>query len=600
MIDPLHEFNLRLILLKHKEDSILFSDQTKQKNADSCFAGDYLYAYKLQNIMKISMKISKLLATVLLVVISSSSFALAARPSVELRFVGTHATGIFGLGAAEIVAHDPETQRLFVVNGGNSTIDVLETSNQGIPTYLFSIDIEPFGDQANSVDVCNGVVAAAVQADVKTDNGTVEFFDVGGGHLKSAPAGALPDMLTFTPNCQKVLVANEGEPNSYNQASSVDPEGSVTIVDLNSGVVNATSTNVGFTEFNGTTLAPSIRIFGPNATIAQDLEPEYIAVDHNSKTAWVTLQENNAIGILDLKKGEFTKLVGLGFKDYTAGENKLDASDRDVPGSSNNGIINIGHWPVFGMYQPDGIASLKYKNDTFLVTANEGDARDYTGFSEEVRVGSLTLDTSSFAAQGYPDVSTGASGLRNNDNLGRLNVTRTLGNTDADADFEKLYTLGGRSFSIWNAAGELVFDSGDDIEQITADALPLNFNTSNDDNLFDGRSDNKGPEPEGVTIGKAYGRTYAFIGLERIGGVLVYEVTDPYDVKFVQYVNNRNFAAAISSTAALDLGPEGLHFISEDDSPTGVPLLAVANEVSGTTTVYEFVQAHQIREFRNE
>ncbi len=536
------------------------------------------------------MKVSKFLAVTLSAVIFSSSFVWASDPGVELRFVGTRTTGVFNQGAAEIVSYDPATQRLFVINGGNSSIDVLDASNQGIPTYLFSIDIEPFGDQANSVDVCNGVVAAAVQADVKTDNGTVEFFDANGNHLRSLPAGALPDMLTFTPNCELLLVANEGEPNSYGQTDSIDPEGSVTMVDMRKGVATATARNVGFSGFFLSKLDPSIRIFGPNAALAQDLEPEYIAVDYEAKTAWVTLQENNAIGIQDLKEGKFTKLVGLGFKDYTVRGNMLDASDRDVPGSSNNGIINIRHWPVFGMYQPDGIASFKYGNNTFLVTANEGDARDYTGFAEEVRVGAVTLDPAAFASQGYGDVSTGASGLRNNDNLGRLNVTRTLGNTDADADFEKLYTIGGRSFSILNAAGQQIYDSGDDIEQRTAAALPLNFNTSNDDNVFDGRSDNKGPEPEGVAVGTAYGRTFAFVGLERIGGVLVYEVTDPYSVKFVQYINNRNFAATISSTAALDLGPEGLHFISEDESPTGVPLLAVANEVSGTTTVYQFVQ----------
>lgn len=530
------------------------------------------------------------IAVAALISLLASTFAFGAKPGVELRVAGTHATGLFNQAAAEIVAHDPLSQRYFVVNGGNSTIDVLDASNPANPAFLFSIDIESLGDQANSVDVCNGVVAAAVQADVKTDNGTVEFFDADGNHLKSVPAGALPDMITFTPNCEQVLAANEGEPNSYNQPDSVDPVGTVTIVDLTNGVANATSENVGFSDFDLASLDSSIRIYGPNATVAQDIEPEYIAVDHNSKTAWVTLQENNAIGVLDIKAGKFTKLIGLGFKDYLAEGNKLDASDRDVPGSSNNGIFNVRHWPVFGMYEPDAISAIKYKDDTFLITANEGDARDWTGFSEEARVGSLTLDAAAFTAVGYPDVSTGASGLRNNDNLGRLNVTRTLGNTDADADYEALYTLGGRSFSIWTADGEQIFDSGDSLEQITYAANPLFFNASNDDNTFDSRSDNKGPEPEAVTAGKAYGRTYVFVGLERTSGIVVYDVTNPYDVQFVQYIDNRDFTKAVNTAAAGDLGPEGVHFISEDDSPTGIPLLAVANEISGTTTVYEFVK----------
>ena len=542
--------------------------------------------------MKNSINASRFLAFALVGLICVSTAAESSGYGYQLRFKGTRATGIFNQGAAEIVAHDPATQRLFVVNGGNSSIDVLDVSNPVVPAPLFSIDLEPYGDQANSVDVCNGVVAAAVQADVKTDDGTVEFFDANGNHLNSVPAGALPDMLTFTPDCETILVANEGEPNSYGQADSVDPEGSVTIVDMRKGAARATSRKIRFGDSLFEKLDPSIRIYGPNASNTQDLEPEYIAVDSESKTAWVTIQENNAFAILDIKAGRFTKLVGLGFKDYTTGDNQLDASDRDVPGSSNNGILNIRHWPVLGMYQPDGIASFSYNGQTFLITANEGDARDYTGFAEEVRVGAVTLDPAVFAAQGYADVSTGAQGLRNNDNLGRLNVTRMLGNTDADADFEKLYTLGGRSFSIWNAEGRQIFDSGDDIEQITAAALPLFFNASNDDNLFDSRSDNKGPEPEGVTIGEAYEQTFAFVGLERIGGVLVYNVSDPHGIKFVQYINNRNFAAVISSAAALDLGPEGLHFISAEDSPTGIPLLAVANEVSGTITIYEFLRTN--------
>lgn len=166
-----------------------------------------------------------------------------------------------------------------------------------------------------------------------------------------------------------------------------------------------------------------------------------------------------------------------------------------------------------------------------------------------------------------------------------------MGNTDGDADREELYSFGGRSFSIWNSKGEQIFDSGDDFEQITADIFPNFFNASNTNNNRDSRSTSKGPEPEAVGVGKAYGRTYAFIGLERIGGIMVYEITDPYQPRFIQYINNRDFTAATNSAAAKDLGPEGIHFIPEDKSPTGVPLIAVANEISGTTSIYEFVRA---------
>ena len=242
----------------------------------------------------------------------------------------------------------------------------------------------------------------------------------------------------------------------------------------------------------------------------------------------------------------------------------LDASDRDSQ-------INIRDWPVFGMYEPDAIAAFRAKGRTYLVTANEGDARDWPGLVEEARVSALTLDGTAF-----PDGAT----LRQNANLGRHTVTRTLGDTDGDGDYEQLYTLGGRSFSIWSTDGTQVFDSGSDFERITAGAAPAFFNASNNNSAFDDRSDNKGPEPEAVTIGKIGGRTYAFIGLERIGGIMVYDVTNPISPVFVDYVNNRDFAAGTG-----DLG-ERMTFIPADESPNGLPMLVVANEISGTVTLY--------------
>jgi hypothetical protein len=243
----------------------------------------------------------------------------------------------------------------------------------------------------------------------------------------------------------------------------------------------------------------------------------------------------------------------------------LDASDRDSQ-------INIRNWPVFGLYLPDAIASFRANGSTWLVTANEGDAREWPGFVEEARVSALTLDPTAF-----PDAAT----LRQNGNLGRHTVTRTLGDADGNGAYEALYTLGGRSFSIWSTDGTQVYDSGSDFERITAGAYPAYFNSSNSNSTFDDRSDNKGPEPESVAIGSINGRTYAFIGLERIGGIMVYDVSDPASPLFVNYLNNRNFAAGTG-----DLGPEGLSFVPADDSPNGLPMLVVANEISGTVTLY--------------
>jgi hypothetical protein len=904
--------------------------------------------------------------------------------SIRLSALGTYT----GQGS-EISAFDPLTQRTFVVSG-TSSFDILDTSNPANPTLFRSTSTSELGT-ANSVAIKHGLVAVAIENDNKQDPGSVAFYDVDGNFLTAVTVGALPDMLTFTPDGTKVLVANEGETNSYNQSDSIDPEGSISIIDLCGGLKNLQPVvkTADFKAFNAQKvdlMAQGVRIFGPNATVAQDLEPEYITVSSDSKTAWVTLQENNAIAIIDIPTATVTDIKALGFKDYnepttfslatydfnhlptlgttTAGQdiplggfsglyfegyaangnlqfitntdrgpngeatdsrrpfllpdfapelirfelnrasgelaiteriqlqrpdgsrltglpntaiaggtgntpyndeipvdlfdqelrsdplgadlegivvapdgtfwmvdeyrpaiyhfgtdgvlidrlvpigtaeaagqpagtfgsevlpevlaqrrqnrgfeavafqdgkvyafmqspirnpdnlsngtlnglrnirivefdpstdatrqflyvldnpppvddtdsradkigdavaigngqflvierdddaidsdpfnqiqkkvyqfsladateisgftdlqdlgggvrktvdqmsveelerieiqpirkslyvdlaavgynsvekheglaliapntiavindndftvgditidpttgtftrnadpepirlglitrqsNGLDASDKD-------GGINIQPWPVLGMYQPDAIASFSINHQTYLITANEGDARDYDGFSEEERIKDLTLDPTAFPK---------AADLQNDANLGRLTVTSTLGDPDGDGDFDQLYAFGGRSFSIWKADGSVVFDSGDQLEQITASLVPALFNSDDGDpEKFDTRSDNKGPEPEGVTTGVIGGRTYAFIGLERTGGVMVYDITNPNRPAFVDY-----------ATTTGDVAPEGLTFVAADHSPTCKPLLIVSNEVSGTTTFYE-------------
>lgn len=396
---------------------------------------------------------------------------------ITLKQIGRYSAGVStnpDEPRTEISAFDPTSKRLFSINLNLRRLDVLDLGAPETPVLVQSV---PLGGKPNSVAVSRGVVAVALEGTVKTDLGSVKFFSTSGMLLNQLTVGALPDMLTFSPNGRWLLVANEGEPNSYNQPDSVDPEGSVSVIDIRGDVTGLTQNDVRTAAFSVSIPqenASSIRVFGPNASLAKDLEPEYITVSRDSRTAWVTLQENNAVAVLDISSATFTKIIGLGFKDHLQPANKLDASDRDVPGSSNNGAINIRNWPVLGMYQPDSIAAYRVKGKTYLVTANEGDARDYTGFSEEARVGSLTLDAASFGSQRFPDVTTGNDGLRNNDHLGRLTVTTALGNTDGDPEFEKLYVFGARSFSIRKADGELVYDSGDELEQRTAALVDCN------------------------------------------------------------------------------------------------------------------------------
>ncbi|MHA3772474.1 choice-of-anchor I domain-containing protein [Verrucomicrobiota bacterium sgz303538] len=930
---------------------------------------------------------------------------------ISLEAIGSVAAGSYNASAAEIPAYDPGTKRLFVVNAQLAHIDVISITDPRNPKIVDTINVKAYGAVANSVAVRDGIVAVAVENAVKTSNGKVVFFDTTNlKPLAAVEVGALPDMLTFSPDGRYVLVANEGEPSLDYTA---DPEGSVSIIDLSSGVKKLTQKNVRTARFTGfdkqKLLNAGIRIFGPGASVAQDLEPEYIAVSKDSKTAWVTLQENNAIATVDIATATVKELLPLGYKDHSAvtaaatlykfdlaqlptlgvigsetislggfsglhfegidpvtgrykfvsntdrGPNaeptgvkrpfllpdfspeivrfELDPAtgkltltqriplksapgvpltglpntaiaggdgnsyyndevpvdllgnvlpldrlgadlegivvdpkdgsfwmvdeyrpaiyhfnsagvliDRFVPqgtaaaagqpegtfgkevlpsvlagrrqnrgfegvaldggkiyafvqspvrnpgtlsnaaltamrniriveldpatlktkqyiyvmdnadlgagtntradkigdaasfgngeflvierdddkvgsddpsliekkiyrfnlagatdvtgkdgligttgktvdqltiaemvsngirpvekilhvdlnaagynnvekvegltiidpwtvavindndfGTANitinpdgtfvrnytpeaeqlgiinvrlNGIdasdrdskINIRQWPVKGMFMPDGIATVAAGATEYLITANEGDAREYIykdaagndvpAYVEALRVGDskVVLDPVRFP---------NAAVLKNNANLGRLNISTAMGR-NPDGSYKELYAFGARSFSVWTTKGELVYDSGEDIEWITAQTPGVVFNASNTNNDFDNRSDDKGPEPEGVVVGKAFGCTYAFIGLERVGGVMVYDVSDPVAPEFVQYLNFRDFTQAPESPASGDLGPEGLVFIPEENSPNGKPLLVTANEISGTTTVYEISKA---------
>jgi hypothetical protein len=483
----------------------------------------------------------------------------------------------FNLSASEIVAHDPVTQRLFVVNGRDRRIDVLSIQNPANPVKVAMVDMSPYGNIVNSVAFHAGLIAVAVEADPKTSPGMVVLLNSDLNVVNAITAGALPDMVTFSADGRWLLVANEGEPNTYNNfgsetnGPSIDPEGSITIIDLATGPATPVATTATFTAFNTAPIDARIRIYGPNATVAQDLEPEYITISEDSTTAWVTLQENNALAIVDIASGVVTDLVALGFKDHSQPGAGLDASDQD-------GVINIRPWPLKGIYNPDSIDSYRVHGQTYLVTANEGDTREWPGFREDVRLSTRTLDATNFP--------NGAE-LKLTNNLGRLAVSSVDGDLDGDGDLDEIYSYGARSFSIWTAGGDLVWDSGDQFEQLTAAVFPTRFNASHGNNTFDNRSPSKGPEPEGLVIGKAFGRTLAFVGFERIGGVAVYDISDPFDVGLVDYVNTRNFAGSFNFATAGDLGPEGIIFISADDSPNGKPLLVVAHEISGSTVVYQ-------------
>jgi 2',3'-cyclic-nucleotide 2'-phosphodiesterase / 3'-nucleotidase / 5'-nucleotidase len=481
-----------------------------------------------------------------------STCALAAAPAAEaITLTELGRTPALGETQAEIAAYDADSERVFATNAGANRLDIYDFSNPTAPTLEESIDLSPFGAGPNSVAVSEkGLVAVAVEADPKTDPGRVVFFDTDGDLRGSLPAGALPDMLTFAGDDRYVLVANEGE---ADDTGTPDPEGSVTVIRLDKKLSRS---SVRTARLGGVPRFGEYRIACPGVPFAQDAEPEYIA-EGSFGTALVTLQETNAVGVLDIQRARFLYVRGLGYKDHGKERNALDPSDQDD-------AIAIEPWDrLFGMYQPDAIAAYRTHGLTFYVTANEGDARERDNCDEEADVEDLTLDPTVF-----PD----AEEIQEDENLGRLNVTSTLGDKDGDGDFDRLFAFGARSMSILSPLGGIVFDTGSELERIAAAEEPARFNFSNEEpGVFDDRSDAKGPEPEGVDVGDVGRKTYAFLASERQGGLYAYELRGA-SATFRDYLNTR----------PADLGPEGVRFVDRRDSPTGRAMLLVTNEISGT------------------
>lgn len=488
----------------------------------------------------------------------------------------TYKTEKFNQGGTEVNGYEPISERVFSTNAAENKIDILKISDLRKSYRLGRIDLTPYSGVVNSLAVNGNVLAVALQANLPQSNGKVVFFDTNGTYLNQVVVGAMPDMICFTPSLQYILVANEGEPSDDYLS---DPIGSVSIIDFRSGsastLTQADVHSVDFTRYDTIPYDPSINIYGNNglSSFSQDVEPEYITVDPTSTKAYVSLQENNALAVIDIFTFTLDTVLGLGYKDHSVSGNGFDASD-------SSSSINIKtHFNVFGMYQPDAIKAFSKNGNTYIASANEGEARDYSAYSEVRRINNVNLNPITFNSP---------STLQLDSVLGRLNISTTLGNKRNGFVHDSLFTFGARSFSIWNDQGQLLWDSGDDFEQIIAQTYAANFNsTSDDNNSRKNRSDDKGPEPEALAIGEVDGALYAFIGLEKMGGIMIYNIDNPTAPTFDSYILYRDFSAPASDTAAGDLGPEHITFISSLNSPTGVALLAISNEVSGSLSIYQ-------------
>lgn len=427
---------------------------------------------------------------------------------------------------SEIPAFDAVTNTLWVA--GVKGVDVLNASTGA---FLQRIDTSAYGS-INSVSIKNGMAAFAIENNTRTNAGIVQLYDTATRSLASGTStitvGALPDMLTFTPDGSKLLVANEGTPSTYGArigtsvprvygAAANDPVGSVSIIDLSTRTVTATATLSGVP-----TSGSNIR-----TNTGMDFEPEYIAVSADGSKAYVTLQEANAIGILDLNSNTFSKVVGLGVKDFSLPGNTFDPL--------NNGSVSFINANVKGLYMPDSIATYNAGGSTYLVMANEGDFREDDGD----RSAASTL-------------------------IGNGNVLSNLRISNTDSTASDLYIAGARSFSIRDDQGNLVYDSGDILDK---EAFARGI-------YDDARSRDKGVEPEGVSVFTLSGRTIAAIGLERTtkGAIALFDISNPTNVSFIDMIVSDG-----------DLAPEGL--IAFENG--GNIFLAFSNEASNTTSLFE-------------
>ena len=494
-----------------------------------------------------------------------------------------------GEGGSESIAFDHTSDRAYVTNAAAERIDILDLSNPAGMAKVGQIDLTtlPGYGNVNSVAVRDGLVAVAVQNIDGGENGLVALYDGAGTLIKTIEVGVLPDQITFSPDGKLLLVANEAE--RFVDRSGVEPvienaPGTISIIDVSGNPADATVRNtIGFSALDAHEAAldalgiktydggvvevetdnGDIDVTVPDSTVSEDIEPEYITVSPDGTKAYVTLQEVNAVAVIDLTDPSADKpvsLLPLGYVDFSLPGNEADFSDRDGPGGSPS--ISIGNAPIKSLLQPDAIASFEVGGVTYFVTANEGDSRILQDATwEDPAINEARAD----------DVDPAAG-----DDYARVNVD-TVWSEGSD-----LYAFGGRGFSVFqqNADGTIVKvdETGGDFEQIIASLANAGeiFNGENGEG-FDSRSDNKGAEPEGIVVGEVNGTPYAFIALERVGGVMVWDVSTPSDVKFVQYI----------PATSNDYGPEIIKFVSAEESPTGRAMLITANEISGSVTTYD-------------
>lgn len=485
----------------------------------------------------------------------------------QLEPVGCYHSGVKEGGAAEVISYHPASRTVFAVNTNDNEIDIVSIADPVHPQKVRVVPLAEYGHNPTSVSARADIVAASVLSTTGEEPGKVVFMRPDGTVVGAISVGWHPDMVMFTPDGRHLIVANEGEPTPDGK---VDGDGSVSVIDvpqdLGPGLAGVKVRDAGFQAWNNEPLPGGARVVNRKIPFSKDVEPEGIAISADSSTAYVSLQESNAIAVVDIATAHVTHLLGLGQKDFSCPGNEIDVMGKGI-------TENIVTCPIRGLYQPDNVGWLTTNGESFLLLANEGDSRGNDVFQEGIPLKEATLDEKHFPERAkwqLPEV------------FGNVMLSK-VGDIDGDGDLDELHTFGARSLSIVTTGGHHVYDSGSGIEKrIAARLLAQRKREPQAEVKY---SVKKGPEPEGLAIGKIQGKTFAFLGLERDNGIVAFDVTDPRRARIVDYVNPSEFPGHPADITG-DIGPEGLVFIGAETSPNGQPLLAVSNEVSGTITLY--------------
>ena len=511
--------------------------------------------------------------------------------ALDITMKAHYASGSFNVdgGVMEIVAYSKANGFAYAVNGQDGVLAAIDIT-AGKDLSSEDIDVKAmindtdfiYGDMTSvAISPDGSMLALALQDADYEEDGRIALFSCnadGSLDIRNVyKAGVQPDMVTFSPDGKYVLTADEGEPREG--YSEDDPEGSVTVVSIADGL----SAVIGFEAFDNAlarkSLADSGIVLQKGTEPSEDFEPEYIVVSGNN--AYITLQEANAVAVLDLGKMIFTGIYSIGYEDYSKVPVDIDKKD-DAYSPKTYGTLR-------GVRMPDAIACFSVDGRDYIVTANEGDAREWGDYLNEDE-------------RDFGDGDTSPTGSITQENSGLEGKVVFLSSSDYDGLEDGIdYLYGGRTMTIFRVAEnglEEVFTTADDAERITYSYIPEYYNASNDNAVVDDRSGKKGPEAEAVTVGNVDGRIYAFLALERTGGIMVYDVTDPENSEYVNYINTRDFETVVPGSEVYedgeldkwvtggDVAPEGLAFVSAEDSPSGEALLIAAFEVSGTVAVY--------------